>query len=329
MSASTFRIDHAIPSAAGTGSDTTTLPGTGALLVRSLTTTVPKELVHRASVAEVMLTDWERVDDHRFAVAAQWPRGHSFFAMDGRYNPLIAAETIRQTGILLAHAEYGVPLDQQLLMRDISVSARPEHFDIGWTPATLELRVTVLEAEGHDGTLTGLRVNVEIRRDGHLAATGGGALTCVTPLADQRPRPHHLPGEGRPQVIALTAPVSPQTVGRVSPMDVVLSAMGEPDRWQLRVDTGHPVFFDHQIDHVPDMMLLEAACQATAATLGRSCMPLDITSEFRRDAELTSPCVIEACRIPGTGMDAVVSVLVTGHQDGKLVFRSTVTVATP
>ncbi len=53
----------------------------------NLTTTVPKELVHRAAVAEVMLTDWERVDDTRFKVAAQWPRGHSFFTpIDGRYH---------------------------------------------------------------------------------------------------------------------------------------------------------------------------------------------------------------------------------------------------
>ncbi|MEV7889031.1 ScbA/BarX family gamma-butyrolactone biosynthesis protein [Streptomyces sp. NPDC002817] len=328
MSASTFRMNRATSGTVGITNDTTARPEPGTLLVRSLTTTVPKELVHRASVAEVMLTDWESVDDHHFAVAAQWPRGHNFFATDGRYNPLIAAETIRQAGILLAHAEYGVPLDQQPLVRDISVSVRPEHFGIGWTPATLELRVTVQEAEWHDGDLTGFRVDVEIHRDGHLAATGGGALTCAPPLMSRRPGPRLSPEEGRPQVIALTAPLPPQAVGRTSPMDVVLSPIGEPHRWQLRVDTGHPVFFDHQVDHVPDMMLLEAACQATTTTLERSCMPLDITSEFRRDIALTSPCVIEACRIPGTGMDAVESVLVTGHQNGKLMFRSTVTVAT-
>ncbi|WRZ95774.1 hypothetical protein OHB54_02505 [Streptomyces sp. NBC_01007] len=57
-----------------------------------------------------MLTDWARGDDHRFAVAAQWPRGHSFFtAVDGCHDPLIALETIRQTGLPLTHAEYGVP----------------------------------------------------------------------------------------------------------------------------------------------------------------------------------------------------------------------------
>ncbi len=326
MSASTFRVERAIPSAPVTVKATAPT-GTSVFHYPSLTTTVPKEFVHRASVAEVMLTDWDRIGEDRFTVSAQWPRGHSFFAMEDRYNPLIAAETIRQTGILLAHAEYGVPLDQQFLVWDLGVSARPEHFDVGWTPATLELGVVVSEVKRRGETLAGLRITVEIRRDGQLAATGGGSLTCVSPMVYRRLRAGHLLDDGQAQVIPLTAPVPPQTVGRISPMDVVLSPIGEPDRWQLRMDTRHPVLFDHPIDHVPGMMLLEAARQATAAALGRPCMPLDITSEFKRYTELNTPCVIETCRIPGTGMDPVESVLVTGRQNGKLVFRSTVTVA--
>src|SRR3954466_6506532 len=71
-----------------------------------LTTTVPKEFVHRAAVAEVMLTDWQRTDEAHFKVAAQWPRSHSFFTPSeaGYHDPLIAAETIRQVGTLLGHA---------------------------------------------------------------------------------------------------------------------------------------------------------------------------------------------------------------------------------
>jgi hypothetical protein len=123
--------------------------------------------------------------------------------------------------------------------------------------------------------------------------------------------------------------VPPQTVGRISPTDVVLSPTGKPGRWQLRVDTAHPALFDHPLDHVPGMMLLEAARQATVATLGPSCMPLEITSEFRRYTELSSPCVIETCRIPTAGTAPGQSVLVTGHQNGELAFRCLATVPAP
>lgn len=79
MSAITFRTERAIPSTSPTASDTPAPAGTGVMRYPSLTTTVPKEFVHRASVAEVMLTDWERTGQARFTVSAQWPRGHSFF----------------------------------------------------------------------------------------------------------------------------------------------------------------------------------------------------------------------------------------------------------
>ncbi len=326
MSASTFHMHRAIPGAARKDSDTTS----GALLFRSLTTTVPKEFVHRASVAEVMLTDWARVDDHHFTVAAQWPRGHSFFAtVDDCHDPLIAAETIRQAGILLAHAEYGVPLGHHFLVSDLSVAVRPEHVRVDWTPASLELDVKCVDVKERGGAVTGFRIEVEIHRDGSLAATGGGSLTCITPRVYERLRAAHLPGADGPRVIALTAPEPPQTVGRMSPTDVVLSPIGEPHRWQLRVDTRHPVLFDHMVDHVPGMVLLEAARQAAAATLGHASLPLAITSEFERYVELDAPCQVEACRVPGTDPDGGETVLVTAYQDETPVFRCAVTMAPP
>jgi len=329
MSASTFRMNRAIPSAAGAES-TTALTGNGSVF-RSLTTTVPKELVHRASVAEVMLTDWARVEDHHFTVTAQWPRGHSFFAnIDGCHDTLMAAETIRQTGILLAHAEYEVPLDHNFLVSDLTVSVRPQHVRVDWTPASLELDVRCMDVKRRAGVLSEVRVEVDVYRDGNLAATGGGSFLCVSPKIYRRLRAAHLTDGERPQVIALTAPEPPQTVGRMSPTDVVLSPVSEPNRWQLRLDTRHPVLFDHLVDHVPGMVLLEAARQAATATLGRgACLPLTLTSEFKRYVELDAPCVVEARLAPGTGTDTEQSVLVTAHQDGELVFRSTVTMALP
>jgi hypothetical protein len=295
-------------------------------LFQSLTTTVPKELVHRASVAEVMLTDWARVDDHRFTVSAQWPRGHSFFAaVDGCHDPLIAAETIRQAGALLAHAEFGVPLDHHFLMWDLAVAVRPGNLRVGSAPASVVLEISCKDVKRRRGELAGLHYDAVIRRDGQVAATGGATFTCTSGKVYERLRGGRANSMQRQ--LPLTAPTAPQSVGRVSPMDVVLSPIGEPNRWQLRVDTLHPILFDHPVDHVPGMVLLEAARQATAAVLGRSCLPLAIASEFTKYAELDAPCVIEARRLPRTDAEGGETVLVTAHQDGTPVFRSTVTVA--
>ncbi|OEJ22424.1 hypothetical protein BGK67_33310 [Streptomyces subrutilus] len=285
-------------------------------------------MVHRAAVAEVMLTDWRRESDTRFRVEAQWPRSHSFFTpIDGEhYDPLMASETIRQIGYLLAHAEFGVPFGYQFLLWDLSLSVEPEHLQVRQTPASLDIEVNCTNVKRRgSGTLAGLRYDTLIRRDGHLVATGSVSFTCTGPTAYQRVRAQHaLNGDQLP--LPLTAPAAPQSVGRTSPVDVVLSPLGQPNRWRLRVDTRHPVLFDHPVDHVPGMVLIEAARQASAAALKRtSLLPLSLAGDFRRYVELGVPCEINAVVMPRQLPDARHTVLVTGHQNGELCFSATVT----
>ncbi|AQS65697.1 ScbA/BarX family gamma-butyrolactone biosynthesis protein [Streptomyces pactum] len=326
MTASTFRFEGPSIEQAPAG---TALPASRAALRHGpLTTTVPRELVHRAAVAEVMLTDWKRLDDTHFAMAAQWPRSHSFFTPVGvHHDPLIAAETIRQIGALLAHAEFGVPFGHQFLMEELTLTVRPEQVRTGRAPAALDLDVTCTEVRTRGRRLSGLRYETTILREGRPAATGQISFTALAPAVYRRLRPEHVFSAGH-RPIPLTAPVAPQSVGRLSPADVVLSPTGDPDRWQLRVDTRHPVLFDHQVDHVPGMVLLEAARQAATAVLHRpSLLPAGLTCAFTKYAELDLPCLIDALHLPRTAPGDPDTVLVTGHQDGHPVFSATVTAA--
>ncbi|WP_413755283.1 ScbA/BarX family gamma-butyrolactone biosynthesis protein [Streptomyces sp. MMBL 11-3] len=293
-----------------------------------LTSTVPKELVHRAAVAEVLLTGWERRADARFAVTAQWPRGHSFFTPVGgtHYDPLMVAETIRQVGSLLAHAEFGVPVGHQFLMHDLEIAVQPGQLVVEAVPASLDIEVTYPQVKQRRLQHAGARYEAVVRREGRVVARGSASYTCVSSQVYQRVRAGRL-SEGRP-AIRLTAPLSPQSVGRMSPTDVVLSPLGEADGWQLRVDTRHPILFDHPVDHIPGMMLLEAARQAATAVLNRSSLtrssflPTSLVSRFRRYAELDSPCTVQAHRLPADPGEH--RVLVSGHQDGEPLFDVTV-----
>lgn len=288
-----------------------------------LTTTVPREFVHRASVAEVMLTGWERLGDSTFVVRAQLPRRHGFFTdIDGCHDPLMIAETIRQAGILLAHAEFWVPLDYQFLMWNLAVNVTPEHLLITTTPATLDIEIACSDIKRRGTDLAGLHLEAVIRRDGYPAGTSSATFTCVSPAVYRRLRASRTVDS---VPLALTVPMSPQDVGRISPTDVVLSPTPEPDRWQLRVDTHHPVLFDHSVDHVPGMVLLEAARQAATACLGHPCLPISIAGEFARYVELDAPCLIEACAVP-RGTNTGDHVLVTGRQEGHTAFTATLTV---
>ncbi|MFE7174759.1 ScbA/BarX family gamma-butyrolactone biosynthesis protein [Streptomyces sp. NPDC057616] len=296
----------------------------------SLTTTVPKEFVHRAAVAEVMLTGWQRRDEHHFSVAAQWPRAHSFFtpSEDGLHDPLIAAETIRQVGSLLAHAEYGVPLGHHFLMRHLDLSVDPGHLAVGSAPAALDLAVTAVETTLRAGHLAHLRYEVSILREGHTAATGSASFNTATPAVYRRLRGRDdLAGV---RALALTAPASPQSVARTSPVDVVLSPTTAPHHWQLRVDTRHPVLFDHPVDHVPGMVLLEAARQASAATAKRSAtLPTRISATFTRYVELDTPCLIQATPHHHSPDGHTETIRVTGHQNTTEAFTCHITTTTP
>ncbi|GAA2708373.1 MULTISPECIES: ScbA/BarX family gamma-butyrolactone biosynthesis protein [Streptomyces] len=301
-------------------SQTTSAPTSLAPSLPRLTTTVPREYVHRAAVAEVLLTGWRKAGRDRFTVWAQWPRGHSFFTpVEGTlHDPMMVAETVRQIGSLLAHAEFDVPLGHQFLMWHLDCTVRPDHMTIGPAPAELELDVECSRIRMRGGVFGGMRYDVTVRRDGHVAATGSASFTCTSPEVYRRLRGPRLPGT--PTVT--TAPVVPQQVGRTYPFDVVLSPdEGAPSRsWLLRADGRHPVLFDHPVDHIPGMVLLEAARQAaTALAPWPVVLPVSLRSSFHRYAELDSPVHISADPVEETDAGGTLT-RISGHQDGALVF---------
>jgi hypothetical protein len=289
----------------------------GSTLATHLTSTVPRELVHRSAVAEVFLTGWRRETESRFTLTAQWPRAHSFFtSVNGCYDPLLATETIRQVGSLLAHAEFGVPFGHQFLMWDLQCTLHPEHAMVGAAPADLRLDVICSQIRRRGTRLLGMHYQVSIHRGDDLVASGSATFDCTTPDVYQRLRG----SRALAQPLSLTQPVEAATVGRIVPGDVVLSPTDRPLRWQLRADTRHPVLFDHPVDHIPGMVLIEAARQATtSARTADAFRPTRMQAAFHRYAELDRPCWIEAEHLPQPrpGVDLF---QVVGRQDGEPVF---------
>ncbi len=127
---------------------------------------------------------------------------------------------------------------------------------------------------------------------------------------------------GRP--VPLIPGVDPRLVGREDPKDVVLGPGDRPDRWQLRINTAHPTLFRRPNDHVPGMLLLEAARQAAMLATGDTAyLPAAMELSFSRYVELDSPCWIEAEVLTAAG--PATAVRITGHQDGTPVFLCTLT----
>ncbi|MFI1163559.1 ScbA/BarX family gamma-butyrolactone biosynthesis protein [Streptomyces sp. NPDC020801] len=252
-----------------------------------LTATVPRQLVHRAALAETFLTGWRRTGEDRFTVCAQWPRAHQLHLSPDRsaYETLLVAETVRQCGALLAHTAYGVPLGHRFVLQELRVTTDPAHLAVGLLPAETDLGVRFLR-DGRRRSAA-LRYEVDVRRDGDRVATAYVACASLGEPAYRRLRGGRTPATVSPLAVPPGLPAA--AVYRTLPEDVVLAPTRRPDCWQLRADTAHPVFFDHPLDHVPGMLLLEAARQVACLRGFAPRPPAAFRAAFHRYAELDRP----------------------------------------
>ncbi|SEK86059.1 ScbA/BarX family gamma-butyrolactone biosynthesis protein [Streptacidiphilus jiangxiensis] len=285
------------------------------------------ELTHRIEQVEVLPTDWIRLGGDRYLISARWL--HPFFVPVHGYSfdPLLVVESMRQSSILVSHVGFGVPTDHRFVMNSMSFAAEQGALsgaERGCTEtggdAVIEVHCTDVLHRGRQ--LAGLRTEVQVRFGGRLVATGAGNIGFVRPSVYERLRGHcPLSTDAAVRTAPLPTPLDPWLVGRASEEDVLLAPSGQQDCWQLRCDPTHPVLFHRPSDHVPGMMLLEAARQAAhAATVSsRPFVPLGGGLKFHRYAELDQPVWIQAYAVD-LGRDGC-SVVVRGRQNDTLVFE--------
>lgn len=259
-------------------------------------TTVPRKLVHREAVAEVLLTRWTRRRTGDFRICAQLPRAHAFYQPEqGRADPLLVMETIRQAGLLVAHTGWGIPLDHKFVMRGVSFTVDSSALRLRDRPVDLQLLVRTRDPRVRPGHASTLAVEAELHRDGRRVGHGSGSLGALPPQVYARLRPPKVPSQlagERPR------PLAPAKVGRRDARDVLLTSGDRPNRWGLLVDATHPGLFDHAVDHVPGMALFAAMRQAVRAVAGPgylvSCQAR--TSHF---VELDRPAEVSLLRTAG------------------------------
>lgn len=232
--------------------------------------TVPREMVHRSSVAEVLLTDVRPDRAGGFEAAACWPRSHTTFPRDGSdlHSPLLVVETLRQLGIYLPLRYFGVAPTAHLLIRDLYfalMADREPRAGHGGTEVACAIGVHGVRRD-EDGAVTGLRLEVRFSSGGTEFAQAGGGARFLAPDAYTAVRARHG-GAVDPQRPDAHGRPAPGTLAVAGHGDVLIARRSgvlavEP------ADPRHPFFFDHSSDHLPGMVLLEAARQASAEASG-------------------------------------------------------------
>jgi hypothetical protein len=278
-------------------------------------------LCHRPDPEDRFPVDWLRLSEHRFLVSVNWPAAHRFFAPlpDGRQDPLLVAETTRQATMMLAHAEFGVPLDDQFVMRELGYRLETRDFTVLSASGPIDVVVECSDVQLRAGRLVGMRVDLRFERLGRLLATSMGVLICTSARVYRRLRGERMTLPSRP--LPPLPAVAPYETGRMDRRDVVLAHSKHRPGWRLRLDTTHPTLFARPNDHVPGMVLLEAARQAAnALTSGHDFNPASMRISFDKYCELTEPCWILARHDLCPERGAVLRV--QGVQQEELVFTA-------
>ncbi|MBA2806239.1 secondary metabolite corepressor [Streptomyces sp. KM273126] len=259
--------------------------------------TVPRALVHRASIAEVFVTDSAGTGEDTFVVAAQLPRGHLIGENSPLYDFSLMVEVVRQAGVLIAHRHLEVQLDSAFIFRDLTLRTTAfEPLRIGRRPASARITVSVRTRRNKAGRLQGFSFLGDIEVDGRSAMKGEGGLLILSKAAYQAMRSRRLSPEHPGFLLPRFTAAEPSHVGRRDARNVFITepvADAGQFACQLVVDTSHPHVFDHPLDHVPGHLQMEAARQLAVAAVARlhaldpySLLVASIATEFTDYAEL-------------------------------------------
>jgi hypothetical protein len=278
-------------------------------------TTADRRLVHRAALNEVFVTDSAQVGDAVYEVGAQLPPHHGYYGDHtgrvARVDPLLLLECGRQAETLVAHAHLGVPLGQHFVLRSWDMAFPGiDEIPVGYAPVALRMLVEVDQPRSVRGVLRSLTYRVVILVRQPVGESEVGRLT--TELTFASPMAYRALRDTRRRTTLVTSaglrdapvppPVDPALVARAQGRNVVLTTVEADEhgvRGLLRLPFANPSLFDHAQDHVPAMVLTEAARQlalvALADTHGLSAQHTHvgaITGRFLQYVELDEPTVL-------------------------------------
>ncbi|MYT27412.1 MULTISPECIES: ScbA/BarX family gamma-butyrolactone biosynthesis protein [unclassified Streptomyces] len=319
MSRPLLRLDHKERSVAP--HESSPLPATQSI---ERSASVLKSFVHLRRDDSVLVTDWQRSSAMNYQVTARWPaRGNEVPGRDFRSGTMTVAQTVRQAGLLLAHTEFGVPLSHAVLLRNFDFDFDMDFLGGENKPADLIINVRCEITKSRGRSITGLQMTMSIHFDGRQVGTAATSFEWIPPAVFRRLRGDHA--EAVSDQPPLSAPVAPAQVDCTTDVEVVLTPTDDAGRWLLRSDFQNTALYDHPVDHVPGLVLIEAAQQAARlAASPRTFRAETVKTAFHRYVEFDSPCSIEAHPVSAE-TEGATAVSVTGRQNGELAFTAVLT----
>jgi hypothetical protein len=225
-----------------------------------------RRLVHRRATAEVLVTSAAEAGDHRYVCGVQVSASHRRMPMGPGVVPAsLVLEASRQAGIAISHLYLDVPLEQQYLLDRLNLTWVDGLIPVtANTPIEAMLDVRVTKGRRERKQVHSLSFAGSWFVDEREVARATAEMRYVPPGTFRALRRIHA---------AATLPARP-TDGRSRDFDRTLVVGWNPH---------DPMLFDHPVDHVPGMALIDAGLAAAGPTF----QAFDV--EFLAFAELDVP----------------------------------------
>ncbi|MFV0433857.1 MAG: AfsA-related hotdog domain-containing protein [Leucobacter sp.] len=243
-------------------------------------------MAHKQSRAGVMLADYKLSTPERiveFDLEPGWAC-HPEWGSDSP-REVAFAEALRQAVIAYAHLAYQVPFGAAFMMERMVFRVVGAHAE---RSSTVTLRS--LSCEHRADRLTALVAEFCFEHEGQTWIVGEGHLRVIPAAVYRRMR-----GERSGSNVLARHPEIGSGYEILRSDGVVTGA---------RYDPGHSLYFDHEVDHVPGMLLVAAAIELFRDTHPGRCLSL-LDARFLEYLELS-----EACRVALTAA-------ATGGDDGS------------
>lgn len=274
-------------------------------------------LVHKRDPSQVLVAGYRLagagglVDVSWDAVEAVYLQAHGEC-----FSITLAAESFRQAAVLMTHQALEVGPDQRFVMRQLTAEVEPHALVVrGQTPLLTVGVELVSDEQGNRGRR--IKWDMTLWRDGREVGRSHGDLTAMGEETYQALRSTVV----APRAVCGGADVLATDLGKHRQADVLIDAPHGPGRSLLRVPLDHATYFDHPLDHIPGMLVIEAACQSAVHAAGNpSAVVAAVDARFSRFAEFWPQCDIATAWDSGTpdGDTYVVTITQAGDRHGVI-----------
>lgn len=297
---------------------------------------VDRRLLHRRALSEVFLTDTAVVGEKSFKAGAQLPSSHAYFTDHVGHSvidPILLLECARQAETYGAHVHVGVDNDTKFILQSWSMRLPGLFAPHAGTPVELTMEVTTDRPFGSSAPTRSVSYDIrflilgEPVGDVHMEV---GYLSSATYSYIRSARRGSAPISSD-DVPVIRATVGPGDVGRASAVNTLLIDPVRDERGitaGVRVPNDNVSMFDHAQDHIPGMVLTEAARQACllagAEFLGQAAADTSVVGfdlGFSKFAELDAQTSVSA--VPECRSEGIQTFRVSVRQNGEEIAAGT------